>query len=401
MADKRTRSWWSALVLGPLTAMYAIATNKVSDIIPMPGQGWWVYAILVVFVLLMIVIAGIELNRRRSNRTGTFYSSYSSAEQIATEIVQLEQLSEDIRYLGPDHPVTAAVRNSVVEARQQRALMLARNAQHADMNSQHDGIANSDLDQWALRSLGVIALALPFVLLAGDSLVTQTFVVRESIGGYYFTAMRDILVGSLCAMGILLLRAVANRSRALSGAVAGIAAIVTALFPPAAPGSVPSIIAPIRTASTALLIILSAYFVFSFINTIDPERSAMPQQRVHNRIYLWCGLAILASVVITILLIFLRPATYNVGLIFWLESIWLVAFGVACLLRGTTTSSASITIAEISSKRNEESGAGVAARPTSGGDGGPQHEVAADGAEPKTQTKPPDPSQDPTKPGRH
>jgi hypothetical protein len=120
----------------------------------------------------MIGTAAIELNRWQSNKSET---SYSSPEQIATEIVQLEHIREDIRDLSPNHPVTAAVRNSLDEARQQRTLMLARNARNADMKSQQDGTASSDLDQWALRFSE--SSALPFILLAGDSLVTQTFVV--------------------------------------------------------------------------------------------------------------------------------------------------------------------------------------------------------------------------------
>ena len=106
---------------------------------------------------------------------------------------------------------------------------------------------------------------------------------------------------------------------------------------------------------------------------------------------------------VTTILLIQWPDTYNVSPIFWLESIWLVAFGVACLLRGTTASNVPVPIAKVSRERHEESGTGGAGRQTGGGEGVRQHDTAADRAEPGTgsdQAKPPDPSQDPTKPGR-
>jgi len=50
--------------------------------------------------------------------------------------------------------------------------------------------------------IGVIAVLLPFVLILVNWAVGHGF--QPSMSGYYYTAMRDTFVGSLCAIGVFL-----------------------------------------------------------------------------------------------------------------------------------------------------------------------------------------------------
>src|SRR5262245_31602895 len=50
--------------------------------------------------------------------------------------------------------------------------------------------------------IGVIAVLLPFVLVFVNWGIGHGF--QPSLSGYYYTAMRDTFVGSLCAIGVFL-----------------------------------------------------------------------------------------------------------------------------------------------------------------------------------------------------
>ena len=54
------------------------------------------------------------------------------------------------------------------------------------------------------RAIGLIGLALPFVLVLGKQLV-QGGDVAGSLSSYYYTDLRDVLVGAMCAVGVFLL----------------------------------------------------------------------------------------------------------------------------------------------------------------------------------------------------
>ena len=54
------------------------------------------------------------------------------------------------------------------------------------------------------KAVGIIGFALPFVLAFGKDLL-QGPGIEGSISGYYYTDMRNVLVGSLCAIGVFLL----------------------------------------------------------------------------------------------------------------------------------------------------------------------------------------------------
>jgi hypothetical protein len=81
------------------------------------------------------------------------------------------------------------------------------------------------------QTIGWIGTLLPIVLLAGNA-ISSTAPRPTSISGYYYTDMRNVLVGTLCALGVFLVAYVGydDVDRAITN-VAGLGAIGVAFCP--------------------------------------------------------------------------------------------------------------------------------------------------------------------------
>ena len=99
------------------------------------------------------------------------------------------------------------------------------------MTQQQDPTAGLVMSYLGLRrAVGVVAVALPFVLLAGKLLIDGPG-LPGSISAYYYTSMRNVLVGLLFMQGTFLLSYRYDRRDTVAAAIAGIAVIGVALFP--------------------------------------------------------------------------------------------------------------------------------------------------------------------------
>ena len=85
----------------------------------------------------------------------------------------------------------------------------------------------------ALRKfVGGIGVLLPFVLYAGNLIIGDG--VQPSMSGYYYTPMRDVFVGALCALAIFLITYEGwNRADTVITNAAGICTVGTAWCPTA------------------------------------------------------------------------------------------------------------------------------------------------------------------------
>jgi hypothetical protein len=81
--------------------------------------------------------------------------------------------------------------------------------------------------------VGVMALVLPFVLVAAEPFIDGTLKQRGSISAYYNTPLRDMFVATACVIGILLITYMAgHRSWEFRASlIAGVAVIGLALVP--------------------------------------------------------------------------------------------------------------------------------------------------------------------------
>lgn len=162
------------------------------------------------------------------------------------------------------------------------------------------------LSYLALRqAVGYIALLLPWVLYIGAN-IGHSWRWRTSISGYYYTDMRNVFVGSLCAISMFQLacRGYKNRLGQLDTAgswLSGLLALCVA-FCPTTPQSGDGVIAThlrcvlghIHIASAVLLFLTLSGFCF-WIFRLSTSATPTPRKFVRNRVFTLCGWGILAS----------------------------------------------------------------------------------------------------------
>ena len=189
------------------------------------------------------------------------------------------------------------------------------------------------------KAIGIIGIALPFVLAIGKVLLDSPG-LEGSISYYYYTGMRDVLVGSLCSIAVFLMSYRGyERVDSIAGKLACGFALGVALFPTECAGNM----SPARhfigilhlLFATSFLLTL-AYFSLVLFRKTDPTRTPTLQKLQRNRIYTVCGYTILACVALAALFaLFAGNAPFKqLDPIFWLESIAVVAFGVSWLTKG-------------------------------------------------------------------
>jgi hypothetical protein len=191
------------------------------------------------------------------------------------------------------------------------------------------------------RGIGVIGLALPFVLVFGHDLATGRLVWRESMSSYYYTDMRNILVGALCAIGLVLFCYRYDRLDNVLSNVAGCCAIAVALLPtaPDDPSPAGRVVGVLHAIAAAALLLIFAWFCFGLFTRADPVVAPTVHKVARNRIYRICGTAILVAVLLG--LISLTPVVSDrfrdtVHPLLWCEWVAVSAFGIAWLIKGRT-----------------------------------------------------------------
>jgi hypothetical protein len=185
------------------------------------------------------------------------------------------------------------------------------------------------------KAVGWIGILLPLVLVTGSVVIFGEKGIRENISSYYYSGMRDLFVGSLCAIALFLFFYKGydkwdNRAATL----AGLFALGIAFFPtvPDVPYNLTATIHFICAAT--FFVILSAMSIFLFTRK-KPEPTK--RKLVRNKIYIICGLVMTASMAaILFFFIFFSRKHPDSRLVFWGETIALIAFGISWLTKGGT-----------------------------------------------------------------
>jgi hypothetical protein len=201
------------------------------------------------------------------------------------------------------------------------------------MSPTRDTLVHSYL--YLRRAIGLIGLGLPLVLIVGQVLVDGRLL--HSISGYYYSDLRDVYVGAMCAVGVFLLsyRGYEPLDDLVSN-VAAAAAVGVALFPtrPAGGGSaVVEVFGVLHLISAGVFFLALAYFCLVLFRRSSGEDPTTERKSKRNGVYLGAGVVILGALVLMVVSGFvgeledLRP-------VLWLETAATTAFGVAWLTKG-------------------------------------------------------------------
>src|SRR5262252_3586020 len=202
---------------------------------------------------------------------------------------------------------------------------------------------------YALRNaIGWITLLMPIAVRLGAR-VFEGIYVTKSISAYYYTGMRDVFVATLVVGGALL---VCYRTPkwidSLIAVPAGLAAIGVGLFPmnPTFAAEIlkrfPSMAVPeqcytIRGILGYHFLFVGTFFSLAFILVFFRFRAFTPQRPTIEKIrrnlaYRICGLIMLGAFIWIGILAFTTDGTS----IFWPETIAVVSFAAAWLVKGQT-----------------------------------------------------------------
>lgn len=206
------------------------------------------------------------------------------------------------------------------------------------------------------RAVGWIALALPIVLIAVWKFLPGHHALPTSISGYYYTPLRNLFEGSLCAIGLFNLCCQGYDARdEAAGILSALFAFGVAFCPtspscgygcpyncPSASTPCPS---PLQTnvgyahlTFATLLFLTLAYFCLVLFRQTQVQQAMTRKKRQRNLVYAVCGCVILASIGLIVLcrLLNLNQLLFGLAPMFCFETTSLLAFGAAWLVKGET-----------------------------------------------------------------
>lgn len=199
--------------------------------------------------------------------------------------------------------------------------------------------ASINLNYLTLRKyLGILGIAMPFVLIIGND-----FLIEESISHYYYTKMSVVFTGTLIAFGLFLISYKGydkKQEELVSDNVitncAGIFAWIVALIPTACSycqmvpnGHNDTVRTTIHLVSAGLFMIIMGYM--SYIQFAKSNKTDDLTLR-RNKIFRFCGLLIWV-VVIGLLFEHLTGLHFTRSDVFWGETLALICFGIAWLIK--------------------------------------------------------------------
>jgi hypothetical protein len=227
-----------------------------------------------------------------------------------------------------------------------------------------------DLSYLNLRlGIGVLGVTLPFILRIGSVIFPPH---PYSVSGYYYSAMRNPLVVSLCILGAFLVayRGYDTLDTWITN-VSGAATIGVALFPTPNPGFEPAWVGQVHPVLAGIALAGQALMALQFTQSAPRDYTARwpddvkrmlralifryaqqansghAKKLARNRIYSACAWLIIIGVVLTFAQNFWSDSVKaQTQWMFWFESLSIFSFGVAWLVKGTTLTRAGDTSAQ-------------------------------------------------------
>ncbi len=186
------------------------------------------------------------------------------------------------------------------------------------------------------RMVGILGVLLPVLLAVGCFVLGSCTELRDSISDYYDTRMRDVFVGVLFVIGWFLFSYRGyERKDDVAGDLGCLFVLGVALFPTTSENE---LIRTVHFASAAAFFLVLSYFSLFLFTKTKQGGTHTPEKRTRNKIYVVCGMIMLACIALIALYYTLLEDT-GIGRIkpvLLLESVALWAFGVSWLIKGET-----------------------------------------------------------------
>jgi hypothetical protein len=193
------------------------------------------------------------------------------------------------------------------------------------------------------RAIGIVGLLLP-IILGPFGWFVLGIEIQDNMSSYYHTALRDVFVGAMCAIGIFLF---CYRGydwiEGWTANVACLSALGVALCPLDAnsdPLYQSSVVGYLHTLSGgAFFLTLAFYSLYHFPSTNASKHEIAPHEAQRNFVYRVSGIVILASMIASGSYLFLFPEKWvrlcnEYNFLFWMEWIAVWSFAAAWLTKG-------------------------------------------------------------------
>ncbi|WP_420583409.1 DUF998 domain-containing protein [Reichenbachiella sp.] len=183
------------------------------------------------------------------------------------------------------------------------------------------------------KTVGWIGVLLPFILLIGTHVLDGNS--WESISHYYYSTMGRVFIGALCAVALFMFFYTGFDWRDdWAGNCAGVFAIGVAWFPTTKVGDIDAIGWVHYACAASLFLTFAIFSLVLFTKTKDDDDSnRTPEKKSRDRIYRFCGWAIIFCIVSIPLFSMLWPES-DFEYTFWAETAALIAFGFSWLTKG-------------------------------------------------------------------
>jgi hypothetical protein len=188
------------------------------------------------------------------------------------------------------------------------------------------------------KAIGIIGISLPFVLAIGKLIFSDPG-IENSISAYYYTVMRDVFVGSLCAIAVFLISYRGyERIDEIAGKIAASFALGTALLPtaPANASELQVVIGGLHFAFALGFFLTLSFFAIVLFRKTNPNKPPTINKLKRNIVYTVCGYGILACIILILLISFLpsNSSILRLSPVFWLEALAIVLFGISWFVKG-------------------------------------------------------------------
>ncbi|MFN4285682.1 MAG: DUF998 domain-containing protein [Lacibacter sp.] len=202
------------------------------------------------------------------------------------------------------------------------------------------------------KAVGILGMALPFVLLLGWLLLERDCRFPPSISHFYYSALGDVFVGSLCAVSLFLFSYNgydANDKYAAKTAAGS--ALLVALFPTSFGSfaaescnrlswSGSNLSNAVHYGAALLFFGTLTYFCLFLFTKTSQRGPIQGNKKIRNNIYKTCGWIMVVCMVLLIVVSLLPAQPYSairhLKPVFVLETIALLAFGYSWLIKGET-----------------------------------------------------------------